>query len=48
MNCEDSEFLANELFNVGHAPLLVYKGGFEDWKSHQGCVEKGEEEDECW
>jgi len=41
VNCDDSEFLANELFNLGHAPLLVYKGGFEDWKSHQGCIEKG-------
>jgi rhodanese-related sulfurtransferase len=48
INCEDSEFLANELFNLGHAPILVYKGGLEDWKSHQGCIETGKEKDECW
>lgn len=48
VNCDDSEFLANELFNLGHAPILVYKGGLEDWKSHQGCIETGKEKDECW
>lgn len=48
LNCDDSEFLANELFSLGHAPILVYRGGFEDWKSHQACIEKGGEEDECW
>lgn len=42
-NCDDSEFLANELFNLGHAPILIYKGGLEDWKTHQLPVEKGEE-----
>lgn len=42
-DCDDSEFLANELFNLGHAPILVYKGGLEDWKKHQLPVEKGEE-----
>ena len=40
-NCDDSEFLANELFNLGHAPVLVYKGGLEDWRTHQLPVEKG-------
>ncbi|KPJ58946.1 MAG: hypothetical protein AMJ42_02370 [Deltaproteobacteria bacterium DG_8] len=48
IDCEDSEFLANELFNLGHAPIFVYRDGFEDWKSHQGCVETGKEKDECW
>ncbi len=48
IECDDSEFLANELFNLGYAPILVYKGGLEDWKSRKGCVEKGGEEDECW
>jgi len=48
IDCDDSEFLANELFNLGHVPILVYKGGLEDWKSRKGCVEKGGEEDECW
>ena len=43
IECDDSEFLANELFNLGHAPILVYKGGLEDWKTHQLPVEKGEE-----
>jgi len=43
-NCEDSEFLANELFNLGHVPILVYKGGFEEWKAHQMPVEKSREE----
>ena len=43
-DCDDSEFLANELFNLGHAPVLVYKGGFEDWKAHQMPVEKVREE----
>ncbi len=41
LNCEDSEFLANELFNLGYSPILVYKGGFEDWKNHQMPVETG-------
>ena len=41
-HCDDSEFLANELFNLGHAPILVYKGGLQDWKAHQLSVEKGE------
>jgi len=44
INCDDSEFLANELFNMGYAPILVYKDGFEDWKSHQMPVEKGGKE----
>jgi len=48
IECDDSEFLANELFNLGYAPILVYKGGLEDWKSRKGCVEKGGEKDECW
>ena len=48
IDCDDSEFLANELFNLGHAPILVYKGGLEDWQSRKGCIEKGGEEDECW
>lgn len=41
--CEDSEFLANELLNLGHMSILVYKGGFEDWKRHQMPVERGRE-----
>jgi len=48
IDCDDSEFLANELFNLGHVPILVYKGGLEDWQSRKGCIEKGGEEDECW
>ena len=47
IECDDSEFLANELFNLGYVPILVYKGGLEDWKSRKGCIEKGGEEDEC-
>ena len=48
IDCDDSEFLANELFNLGYAPILVYKGGLEDWISRKGCIEKGKEKDECW
>jgi len=44
IDCEDSEFLANELFNLGYAPILVYKGGFEDWENHQMPEEKGRKE----
>jgi len=44
ISCDDSEFLANELFNMGYAPILVYKGGFEDWKNHQMPVKKGRKE----
>jgi rhodanese-related sulfurtransferase len=44
VNCEDSEFLANELFNLGYMPIYVYKGGIEDWKSRQMPVETVEEE----
>ena len=47
IECDDSEFLANELFNLGHAPILVYKGGIEDWQSRNGCIEKGGEKDVC-
>jgi len=46
IDCDDSEFLANELFNLGHAPILVYKGGFEEWKASQLPVERGEGETE--
>ncbi len=42
VNCEDSEFLANELFNSGHDKILVYKGGFQEWKSNKLPVKKGE------
>lgn len=42
-HCEDSEFLANELLNLGHMSILVYKGGFEDWKSRQMPIERGME-----
>jgi len=44
IECEDSGFLANELFNLGHVPVLVYKGGFEEWKSSGLPVERGGEE----
>ena len=44
VHCEDSEFLANELLNLGYMPIYVYKGGIEDWKSRQMPVEIGEEE----
>lgn len=44
INCEDSEFLANELLNLGHMSILVYKGGFEDWNSRQMPIETGVEE----
>ena len=44
IHCEDSEFLANELLNLGHMSILVYKGGFEDWKSRQMSIERGMEE----
>ena len=44
LHCEDSEFLANELLNLGYMPIYVYKGGFEDWKSRQMPIEIGEEE----
>jgi len=43
VHCDDSEFLANELFNLAHENILVYKGGFEDWKAHNMPVEKGME-----
>jgi len=44
IDCEDSEFLANELLNLGHMSILVYKGGFEDWTSRQMSIEKEMEE----
>ena len=34
-------YYGNELFNLGYSPILVYKGGFEDWKNHQMPVETG-------
>ena len=43
VHCEDSEFLANELLNLGYMPIYVYKGGIEDWKSRQMPVEIVEE-----
>ena len=46
VHCEDSEFLANELLNLGYMPIYVYKGGIEDWKSRQMPVETAEEETE--
>ena len=46
IDCDDSEFLANELFNLGHAPILVYKGGFEEWKASHLPIESGEGETE--
>jgi rhodanese-related sulfurtransferase len=46
ISCEDSEFLANELLYMGHAPIFVYKGGFEEWKKKQMPVERGTEEGE--
>jgi rhodanese-related sulfurtransferase len=42
-NCEDSEFLANELLNLGHMPVYVYRGGFADWINNQMPVAKGME-----
>jgi rhodanese-related sulfurtransferase len=44
VNCEDSEFLANELLNLGHMPVYVYKGGIADWINNQMPVAKGMEE----
>ena len=41
-NCDDSEYLANELFNLGHLPILVYKGGLHDWRARGLSIEKGE------
>ena len=41
-DCDDSEYLANELFNLGHVPILVYKGGLHDWRAHGVPVEKEE------
>lgn len=41
VNCDDSEFLANELFNLGYSSILVYKGGFDEWKESQLPIEKG-------
>ena len=46
VNCDDSEFLANELFNLGYSSILVYKGGFDEWKENELPVEKGKEETE--
>jgi rhodanese-related sulfurtransferase len=43
VNCEDSEFLANELLNLGHMPVYVYKGGMADWISNQMTVARGME-----
>lgn len=44
VHCEDSEFLANELLNLGHMPVYVYKGGIADWISNQMPVARGMEE----
>jgi len=41
VNCDDSEFLANELLNLGHEHILVYKGGFNEWKANNLPIEKG-------
>jgi len=40
-NCDDSEFLANELLSLGHMPIMVYKGGIEDWKARQMPIARG-------
>lgn len=45
VNCEDSEFLANELLNLNHMPVYVYKGGIADWLNNQMPVVSGMEED---
>ena len=44
VHCEDSEFLANELLNLGHMPVYVYKGGIADWINNQMPVARGMEE----
>jgi len=44
IHCEDSEFLANELLNLNHMPVYVYKGGMADWISNQMPVARGMEE----
>lgn len=43
VNCEDSEFLANELLNLNHMPVYVYKGGIADWVNNQMPVVRGME-----
>jgi rhodanese-related sulfurtransferase len=44
VTCEDSEFLANELLNLNHVPVYVYKGGIADWMNNQMPVVSGMEE----
>jgi rhodanese-related sulfurtransferase len=43
VHCEDSEFLANELLNLGHMPVYVYKGGIADWTNNQMPIVRGME-----
>lgn len=40
-DCEDSHLLAERLWSAGFTNLLVYKGGFPDWKRRGGPVSKG-------
>jgi rhodanese-related sulfurtransferase len=41
-SCEDSELLAKELYSFGYRRLLLYKGGFAEWRAADLPVERGE------
>ena len=40
-DCEDSRLLAGKLVALGYRNLLVYRGGFPDWRDHGRPVQKG-------
>lgn len=43
VSCDDSELLAKELYLLGYAKLLVFKGGFAEWSGAHLSVERGAE-----
>jgi rhodanese-related sulfurtransferase len=40
-DCDDAELLARELYTLGFANLLVYRGGFEEWVDSGQMIEEG-------
>ena len=42
-SCDDSELLAKELYLLGYAKLLVFKGGFAEWSGALQPIERGAE-----
>ncbi|MBN1164644.1 MAG: hypothetical protein JXB45_08700 [Candidatus Krumholzibacteriota bacterium] len=40
--CDDSELLAQELYNMGYMKMLVFKGGMEEWEKSGLPLETGD------